>query len=86
VLTPTRAILEGSIVLHDLQNAMREARLSEDDVKAALVLISDAGEHDLIYVASLPPTVECLPEIYGKVKKLEGVWRPLGLVFVQTDR
>ena len=85
LLTPTRAILEGSIVLHELQTAMRDAGLLEEDAKAALVFVSDAGSSDLIYVAPLPE-VEGLANLSGKIKALQGVWRPLGLVFWQRDR
>ncbi len=80
VLTPTRAILEGSIVLHELQVAMEAAGLSPDDVKAALVFVSGP----LFYATLIPPTSE-LPRLFRKVKELEGEWQPLGLVLCQSD-
>lgn len=89
VLTPTRAVLEGYILLHELQKAMVEAGLPEEDVHAALVLITPGvpGGVDKIYVLPFPD-MNRLPELYGKVRKLHdaaGVV-PLGIVVSQTDR
>jgi hypothetical protein len=81
VLTPTRALLEGSLVLNAIQEAMRAVDLSEDDIKAALVFMSDAG----FYVARIRPVSE-LPITLKEIKQLEGDWRPLGLVLCQLDR
>lgn len=85
VLSPTKAVLEGCAVLHELRTKMSEAGLSEDDAQAALVFVSDAGTHDLIQVFPIPP-VEGVPGLYGKAKKLGEGWRPLGIILWQMDR
>jgi hypothetical protein len=82
VLTPTRALFEGSIVLHELQVAMQTAGLSEEDVKAGLVFMSESGS----YAVPIPPPSN-LPAAFDAVRNLEGGgWRPLGLVLCQLDR
>ena len=40
VLSPSAALLEGAMVFHSLQAAMREAGLPEDDVRVSLVLVT----------------------------------------------
>ena len=88
VLTPERAMLEGYMLLRDIQKAMSEAGLSEKDVQAALVLMTtDSSGTDLIYAAKIPE-MKYLPELYGKLRKLEkeGHWVPLGVALKQFDR
>ena len=72
-------------LLHKLQKAMSKEGLSENDVQAALVLINEGM--GLIYMLPLPETKH-IPELYGKLKKLEkdGHWSPLGIAIKQLDR
>jgi hypothetical protein len=84
VLTPLRAILEASIFMDGLRAAMREAGLSDEDVRVGLVLMDE--DNDWIYVSPIPRELDGLPKMYGKIKKLEGSWRPLGIVCGQRDR
>jgi len=90
VLTPLRSILEGAIMLHELQIAMKDAGLLESDVQAALVLRltpSEPGKPNETHLQPIPGT-ENLHLLYGRVKKLEARGRvePLGLVIKQNDR
>jgi hypothetical protein len=81
------SLLEGLLLLHRLQKAMSKAGLPESDVQAALVLMNDAEGAGLIYLLPIPETKQ-LPELYGKLKKLEkdGHWSPLGIAIKQLDR
>lgn len=89
LLTPRRAMFEGYILLHEIQDAMREAGLSENDVQASLVLMTTEPSEgsDLICVLPIPETKR-LPQLYGKLRKLETEerWVPLGIAIQQLDR
>lgn len=87
ILTPTKAMFEGYILLTDIQAAMTNAGLSAKDVQVALVLMTqDSSGTDLIYVLPIPETKR-LPELHGKLKRLEkeGGWVPLGVAIKQLD-
>lgn len=88
LLTPERAMFGGYIRLIEIRKAMAEVGLPASDVQAALVLMTtDNAGADLIYATPLPETKR-LPELSGKLKKLEkeGKWVPLGIVIQQRDR
>src|ERR1700721_1581781 len=89
VLTPTVAIFEACILLDALRNAMREADLLEDDVRAALVLVTPEthGREDMIYVLRIPQPGK-LSELFANVAKLEkpGKILPLGIAIRQVDQ
>jgi hypothetical protein len=89
VLTPRQAIWEACSLRESLYEAMRKAGLSADDVQAAIVLMTPeaAASVDLIYVFPIPQTRD-LPELFGKVTKLEKTEKviPLGIAIRQVDR
>jgi hypothetical protein len=88
VLTPTAAIYEACILLDELRNAMVEAKLSKDDVQAALVLMTPEtpGRENTIYVLPIPQPKK-LPELFAAVGKVEkpGKILPLGIAVRQLD-
>lgn len=87
VIAATRSVLEGNILLYGVQEEMRNKGLSEKDVDAALILITPESSGDFIYVVPFPE-IKRLPEMYGKVQRLEkaeGVL-PLGVAIRQEDR
>jgi hypothetical protein len=88
VLTPTAAIYEACILLDELRNAMVEAELSEDDVQAALVLMTPEtpGRENTIYVLPIPQPKK-LPDLFANVEKVEkpGKILPLGIAVRQLD-
>jgi hypothetical protein len=89
VLTPTKAIYEACILLDDLRNAMREAGLSADDVRAGLVLMTPEAPSGFDQVQALPiPQPKELPDLFAKVSRAEkaGLMLPLGIVIQQRDR
>ena len=85
VLTLSRAILEACIALNEIRDKMRDAGLPEEDVQAKLVLASEAGTHDLVYLPTVP-TIQGVPELANRLFTSEVKWRPLGLAFWQMDR
>jgi len=88
-LTSIAAIHEACILLDGLRNAMREAGLSPDDVRAALALATPEtpGGEDHVYALPLPAPGK-LPVLFTKVEKIEqsGPILPLGIVVWQRDR
>ena len=91
VLTPAQAILQGAMALLDIQTAMREAGLPEEDANVSLVLMpatpasgNDPYMDDVSVIE--PLTIEELSKSYENVKALKGVWLPAGLKYWQLDR
>jgi hypothetical protein len=86
VLTPIAAIHEACILLDNLRNAMQAAKLSANDVQAALILVTPETPHmDFVYVLPIPQP-EKLPELFAKVAKIEGKILPLGIAVRQIGR
>lgn len=88
-VTPRVAIHEGCILLEKLREAMREAELPEEDVRAALVLMAPhyVAERDAVHVLRIVESEE-LPALFRRVVEIENSERvmTLGLGIWQRDR
>jgi hypothetical protein len=89
VLTPIAAVYEACILLDDLRNAMADAGLERDDVRAALVLMTPETQdrEHVVYVLRMPQPNQ-LPSVFAELEKIEkpGKILPLGLAVWQRDR
>ncbi|MGA2203032.1 MAG: hypothetical protein ABSG40_13805 [Terriglobales bacterium] len=87
LLTPTAAIYETCILLDKLREAMHDAKLDPDDVRAYLVVGAEpklGAELVSGKVIVIPPPKR-LPEVFRKVEAIRES-RMLGIVFHQADR
>jgi hypothetical protein len=89
LVTPTVAIHEACIALERLQDEMRKEELLEQDVQAALVIMTPQtpDRENLVYVQGIPDTKR-LPEVFASVRKIEVPEKMLviGILFKQRDR
>lgn len=88
-VTPRVAIHEGCILLEKLRDAMHNAELPDDDVRAALVLMvpNYVPSRDVIHVLRIPEPDE-LPALFRFVSSIEDSARVLtpGLGIWLRDR
>lgn len=89
VIDPERALYEACILLGEVRDEMVDAGLSQDDVQAALVLVTPEtpGRENMVYVQRVPQP-EKLPELFENVAEIEKLGRvlPLGILIWQLDR
>jgi hypothetical protein len=86
---PRVAVHEGCILLEKLREAMLDAELPEEDVRAAVVLMvpNYVAERDAVHVLRIPES-EDLPALFRRVAAIETSDRvlTLGLGIWQRDR
>jgi hypothetical protein len=89
IVSPTVAIHEACILLHELRGAMHAEGLLENDVQAALVIVTPEtpDRENFVYLQVIPDPKR-LPDLFASVRKIEKPEKMfiMGILLKQRDR